>query len=101
MVESVLLEPIMKVEVTTPDDRARFILSDLRRRRGQIEHQETRGNTVVIYSIVPMNMFGYANDLHAMANGRATFSMQFDHYAVAPLNVDGDPPFRPAVGMRA
>ncbi len=101
--KSVLLEPIMKVEVITPDDRARFILSDLRRRRAQIDHQHTRGNTVVINAIVPlMNMLGYARDLRAMSEGRVMFTMRFDHYAVAPPMDGGDhPPFRPAIGMRA
>ncbi len=101
--KSVLLEPIMKVEVVTPDDRARLIRSDLRRRRAQIAHRDTRNDAFVIDAIVPlMNMFGYAKDLRAMAAGSATFTMRFDHYAVAPPMDGGDhPPFRPAIGMRA
>jgi translation elongation factor EF-G len=70
-------------------------------RRGQIEGQDTRGNGAVVNAAVPlMTMFGYANDLRSMSQGRATFTMQFDHYAPASSPED-DPPFRPAIGMRA
>jgi elongation factor G len=101
--KSVLLEPIMKVEVVTPVDCAGAVIRDLRLRRGQITEQDTRGDTVAIHAIVPlMNMFGYAIPLHEKSGGRATFTMQFDHYAPAPPNGGpSDPTFRPAIGMRA
>jgi elongation factor G len=100
--KSVLLEPIMKVEVVTPTDCTGSVIGDLNRRRGQLQGQDMHGNTNVIHAMVPlMNMFGYVNNLRSMSLGRATFTMQFDHYAIAPPNVDGDPPFPPAIGMRA
>jgi elongation factor G len=99
--KSVLLEPIMRVEVTTPEDCARSVTNDLNLRRGHIRSQGMRGSANVIDAMVPlMNMFGYANNLRSISRDRATFTMQFDHYAPAPLP-DGDPPFRPALGMRA
>jgi elongation factor G len=99
---SVLLEPIMKVEVVTPEDYTRFLTRDLNSRRGQIKGQDVHGNANVINAMVPlMNMFGYVNDLRSMSHGRATFTMRFDHYAESPLLPDNDPPFRPAMGMRA
>ena len=98
---SVLLEPIMKVEVMTPEDCIGSVTGDLNLRRGQIQGQDMRGNATVINAMVPlMNMFGYVNDLRSMSQGRAVFTMQFDHYAPAPVPED-DPPFRPAIGMRA
>ena len=98
---SVLLEPIMKVEVVTPEDCTGSVIKDLNLRRGQIQAQDTRGNVTVINAMVPlMNMFGYVNDLRSMSQDRATFTMQFNHYAPARLPED-DPPFRPAIGMRA
>jgi translation elongation factor EF-G len=97
---SVLLEPIMKVEVVSPEDCIASVISDLNLRRGQIQDQDMRGNATVVNAMVPlMNMFGYVNDLRSMSRGRATFTMRFDHYAPAPLPED-DPPFRPAIGMR-
>jgi elongation factor G len=100
--KSVLLEPIMKVEVVTPEDYTGFVIRDLKLRRGHIRGQDTRGNANVINAMVPlMNMFGYLKDLRSMSHGRATFTMQFDHYAESPLRPDDDPPFRPAIGMRA
>jgi len=100
--KSVLLEPIMKVEVVTPEDYTGSIVGDLILRRGQVQGQDMRGNTRVIKAVVPlMNMFGYVNSLCSMGRGRATFTMQFDHYAEAPPNNNDDPPFRPAIGMRA
>jgi elongation factor G len=101
--KSVLLEPIMKVEVVTPDDFARAVVNDLNLRRGQILGEGRRGNATDIHAMVPlMNMFRYMNDLRSMSLGRATFIMQFDHYAEAPPNIGSDPPpFRPAMGMRA
>jgi elongation factor G len=97
----VLLEPIMKIEVVTPEDATVGVIADLNARRGQIQGQDMRGNANVINAIVPLaNMFGYAESLRAMSQRRATFTMRFDHYAPAPLP-DDDPPFGPAVGMRA
>ena len=83
-----LLEPIMKVEVVTPDDYVGGIIGDLTSRRGQVRGQETRGNASVISAMVPLaNMFGYVNNLRSMSQGRAQFTMQFDHYAQAPQGV--------------
>src|SRR5256884_448073 len=88
---SVLLEPIMKVEVVTPEDYTGSIIGDLNSRRGQIQGQDMRGNANVINAMVPlMNMFGYVNNLRSMSQGRATFTMQFDHYAEAPANVSAE-----------
>jgi elongation factor G len=100
--KSVLLEPIMKVEVVTPEDYTGSVIGDLHLRRGQIQSREMRGNTAVINASKPlMDMFGYANALRVMSEGRAAFTMQFDCYAPAPPFPDDDPPFRPAIGMRA
>ncbi len=85
---SVLLEPIMKVEVVTPEDYTGSVIGDLNSRRGQIQGQDMRGNANVINAMVPLaNMFGYVNHLRSMSQGRATFTMQFDHYEQAPSNV--------------
>ena len=89
--KSVLLEPIMKVEVVTPEDYTGSVIGDLNSRRGQIQGQDMRGNANVINAMVPlMNMFGYVNNLRSMSQGRATFTMQFDHYAEAPANVSAE-----------
>jgi translation elongation factor EF-G len=99
--EPVLLEPIMKAEVVTPEDCIGPIIDDLNLRRAQIEGQDMRGNATVITAKVPLiSMFGYADKLRSMSEGRAAFTMQFDHYAPAPLPED-DPPFRPSIRMRA
>jgi elongation factor G len=83
-----LLEPIMKVEVVTPEDYVGGIIGDLTGRRGQVRGQEMRGNASVINAMVPLaNMFGYVNNLRSMSQGRAQFTMQFDHYAQAPQGV--------------
>jgi elongation factor G len=85
---SVLLEPIMKVEVVTPEDYTGGVIGDLNSRRGQIQGQDMRGNAVVVNAMVPLaNMFGYVNTLRSMSQGRATFTMQFDHYEQVPSNV--------------
>lgn len=87
----VLLEPIMKVEVVTPEDYTGSVIGDLNSRRGQIQGQDMRGNANVINAMVPlMNMFGYVNTLRSMSQGRATFTMQFDHYAELPANVSAE-----------
>jgi len=82
---SVLLEPIMKVEVVTPEDYTGSVIGDLNSRRGQILGQDMRGNANVVNAMVPLaNMFSYVNNLRSMSQGRATFTMQFDHYAEVP-----------------
>jgi elongation factor G len=81
----VLLEPIMKVEVVTPEEYTGSVIGDLNSRRGQIQGQDMRGNANVINAMVPLqNMFGYVSNLRSMSQGRATFTMQFDHYAEVP-----------------
>ncbi len=83
-----LLEPIMKVEVVSPEDYVGGVIGDLTGRRGQILGQEMRGNATVINAMVPLaNMFGYVNTLRSMSQGRAQFTMQFDHYSQVPQNV--------------
>jgi elongation factor G len=85
---SVLLEPIMKVEAVTPEDYTGSVIGDLNSRRGQIQGQDMRGNANIINAMVPLaNMFGYVNNLRSMSQGRATFTMQFDHYAEVPKAV--------------
>ena len=83
-----LLEPIMKVEVVTPDDYMGDIIGDLNSRRGQIQGTEPRGVATVINAFVPLaNMFGYVNNLRSMSQGRAQFTMQFAHYEQVPQAV--------------
>jgi len=83
-----LLEPIMKVEVVTPEEHLGDIIGDLNSRRGQISGTETRGPSTVIDSMVPLaNMFGYVNTLRSMSQGRAVFTMLFDHYQEVPKAV--------------
>ena len=80
-----LLEPIMKVEVVTPDDFLGGVIGDLNSRRGQVHGTDTRGNAQVVTAMVPLaNMFGYINTLRSMSQGRAQYSMQFDHYQQVP-----------------
>ena len=82
---AVLLEPIMKVEVVTPEDYTGSVIGDLTGRRGQIQGQDMRGNAIVINAMVPLaNMFGYVNTLRSFSQGRANFTMQFDHYEQVP-----------------
>jgi elongation factor G len=81
----VLLEPIMKVEVVTPEDYLGSVIGDLNSRRGQIQGTDTRGNAQVVNAMVPLaNMFGYVSQLRSMSQGRAQYTMQFDHYAQVP-----------------
>jgi elongation factor G len=83
-----LLEPMMKVEVVTPEEYVGGIIGDLTSRRGQVRGQESRGNAPLISAMVPLaNMFGYVNTLRSMSQGRAQFTMQFDHYAQVPQAV--------------
>ncbi len=86
-----LLEPIMRVEVVTPEDYMGDVIGDLNSRRGQINTQEQRGNATVITAMVPLaNMFGYINSLRSMSQGRAQYSMFFDHYSKVPQNVQDE-----------
>jgi len=86
-----LLEPIMRVEVVTPEDYMGDVIGDLNSRRGQINTQEPRGNATVITAMVPLaNMFGYINTLRSMSQGRAQYSMFFDHYDKVPQNVQDE-----------
>ena len=80
-----LLEPMMKVEVVTPEDFMGGVIGDLNSRRGQVQGTDQRGNAQVITAMVPLaNMFGYVNTLRSMSQGRASYSMQFDHYEDVP-----------------
>jgi elongation factor G len=84
----VLLEPIMRVEVVTPEEYMGDIIGDLNSRRGQIQGMDSRGNARVVNAMVPLaNMFGYVNNLRSMSQGRATYTMHFDHYAQVPQAV--------------
>ena len=86
--QAVLLEPIMKVEVVTPDDYTGAVTGDLSARRGHLEGQISRGGTQIITAMVPLsNMFGYSTDLRSRTQGRATYSMHFERYSEAPRNV--------------
>ncbi|MEM7508983.1 MAG: elongation factor G [Pseudomonadota bacterium] len=83
-----LLEPMMKVEVVTPEEYTGGIIGDLTSRRGMVQGQETRGNAIAINAFVPLaNMFGYIDTLRSMSQGRANFTMQFDHYEPVPNNI--------------
>ncbi len=84
----ILLEPIMKVEVVTPENFMGDVMGDLNSRRGRIQGMEMRGNAQVINCFVPLaEMFGYATDLRSMTQGRATYTMQFSHYEPVPANI--------------
>ncbi len=86
--KAVLLEPMMKVEVVTPEDYMGDIIGDLNSRRGQVSGMEQRGVNHVVNSMVPLaNMFGYVNNLRSMSQGRASYTMTFDHYEEVPHNV--------------
>ena len=83
-----LLEPIMKVEVVTPDEYLGDVIGDLNSRRGQIQGTDTRGNAQAVDALVPLaNMFGYVNELRSFTQGRAQYTMQFAHYDEVPANV--------------
>ena len=84
----VLLEPMMGVEVTTPEDYMGDVIGDLNSRRGQIQAMEERSGARVVKALVPLSeMFGYVGDLRSRTQGRASYSMQFDSYAQVPSNV--------------
>ncbi|UNS98418.1 elongation factor G [Streptomyces tubbatahanensis] len=83
-----LLEPLMKVEVTTPEDYMGDVIGDINSRRGQVQSMEERGNAKLVTGLVPLSeMFGYVGDLRSKTSGRATYSMQFDSYGEVPKNV--------------
>ena len=83
-----LLEPMMKVEVVTPEDYLGDVIGDLNSRRGQIQGTDSRGNAQVVEAVVPLaNMFGYVNELRSFTQGRAQYTMQFSHYDEVPQNV--------------
>jgi elongation factor G len=85
---AVILEPMMKLEIISPEEYTGDIVGDLNRRRGQLEGMDFRGNDQVIKGFVPLSaMFGYVTDLRTMSSGRAVSSMVFDHYAEVPANV--------------
>ena len=84
----VLLEPVMSVEVVTPEDYMGDVIGDLNARRGRVGQMENRGTAQVIDAEVPLSeMFGYANDLRSRTQGRATYSMQFENYQQVPPNI--------------
>ncbi len=84
----ILLEPIMKVEVTTPNEYQGDVMGDINRRRGQVQGMETKGNDTVISAYVPLEtMFGYATDVRSLSSGRASYSMTPDHFEQVPANV--------------
>ena len=84
----VILEPMMKVEVTVPDDYTGSVVGNLNSRRGMINSIEQRGNAQAVNSFVPLSeMFGYATDLRGMTQGRGNFVMEFDHYAELPKSL--------------
>jgi len=84
----VLLEPMMKVEIVTPEDYLGDVMGDVSRRRGILQGQDDSPGGKVINAMVPLGeMFGYATSLRSMSQGRATFTMEFDHYAEAPTNI--------------
>ncbi|HQQ94425.1 MAG TPA: elongation factor G [Bacteroidia bacterium] len=87
----ILLEPIMKVEVLTPEQNMGDVVGDLNRRRGQIEGMDSKGNSQVIKAKVPLSeMFGYVTQLRTLTSGRATSTMEFSHYSEAPANISAD-----------
>ena len=84
----IILEPIMDVEITTPQDHVGDVVGDLNRRRGMIQNQESSGSTIIVRAHVPLKeMFGYISDLRSMTKGRASFTMQFHHYDPVPRNI--------------
>ncbi|MDP9188309.1 MAG: elongation factor G, partial [Actinomycetota bacterium] len=84
----VLLEPVMAVEVVTPEDFLGEVIGDLSRRRGKVQGQEPRGNALVVQAFVPLGeMFGYATDLRSSTQGRASYTMQFERYEEVPQSI--------------
>ena len=86
--DPVILEPIMKVEVTAPSEYLGSVMGDISSRRGMIDGQEERGNAVVVQASVPLSeMFGYATDLRSFTQGRGNYTMQFDRYEQVPKSI--------------
>ncbi len=84
----VLLEPIMSVEVTAPNEYLGSVMGDVSSRRGVIKDQEERGNAIIVKSEIPLSeMFGYATDLRSFTQGRGTYAMTFDHYSEVPKSI--------------
>ena len=84
----VLLEPIMKVEIVSPEDYIGDVMGDVSRRRGVLQGQDDSPSGKIVNAMIPLGeMFGYATSLRSMSQGRATFSMEFDHYEEAPNNI--------------
>jgi elongation factor G len=84
----VLLEPIMKIEVVTPEEYVGDVMGDMSRRRGLLQGQDDTPSGKTIDAMVPLGeMFGYATTIRSLTQGRATFTMEFDHYAEAPNNI--------------
>ena len=84
----ILLEPIMKVEVTTPNEYQGDVMGDINRRRGQVQGMETKGNDTIIRAFVPLEtMFGYATDIRSLSSGRASYSMEPSHFEQVPAAV--------------
>ena len=99
---AVLLEPVMKVEVVTPEEFLGSVIGDLNARYGMVESTDSRGNVQVVTAMVPLaNMLGYTNALGSMSKGRAQYAMKFHRYEQVRSPDDDDPTFRPAMGMRA
>jgi elongation factor G len=97
---AILLEPIMKVEVTSPEDYLGGVIGDLHWRRGQIMGTSSRGNAQIVNAMVPLaNMFGYINKLRSMSQERASYTMTYSHYQA--VETPGTDDFPPAIGMRA
>ena len=95
--DSALLEPVMKVDITVPEDYMGDVIGDVNSRRGRLEGMEDRSGMKVIHAFVPLSeMFGYATDLRSKTQGRGNFSMQFDHYEELPKNVQEQ-----VIGQRA
>ena len=87
--DPVILEPMMKVEVTTPEINMGDVIGDINSKRGQVQEMTDRGNAKVVRAMVPLSeMFGYVNNLRSMTSGRASYAMEFDHYAAVPKNVE-------------
>jgi elongation factor G len=94
-----LLEPIMRVEVVTPEGYMGDVIGDLNSRRGQVTGMDSRGNARVINAMVPLaNMFGYVNTLRSMSQGRAQYTMHFDHYEQVPKGGRGRSPRQDGLG---
>ena len=98
-----LLEPVMAVEVLAPEECMGDVVGDLNSRRGRVQSVKPKGDVQHVRAVVPLsNMFGYLGQLTSFTQGRAAYTMRFDHYAPVPLKpLDDDPRFPPAIGMRA